>query len=56
MSDFQKVDLSKTYRIEAVPSKNQPELAKKGVGTYPGTFQAITVNYDRVLNKAINRA
>jgi len=51
---FKKVDFSKNYRIESVPSKDQPELAKKGVGAFPGTVQAITVGFNRTLNRAVN--
>jgi hypothetical protein len=50
--NFTKPDFSKVYRIEAIPSKDQPELAKKGIGAFPGTTQVVSVGYDRNLQKA----
>ena len=50
---FFKPDFSKVYRIEAIPSKDQPELAKKGIGAFPGTTQVVSVGFDRNLQKAI---
>ena len=33
-TDF--IDFSKVYRIEASPSRDSEELARKGLGTFPG--------------------
>lgn len=51
---FTKVDLSKNYRIESVPSKSIPQLAEKGIGSYPGTMVVIRPSWDYNLNKAKN--
>ena len=49
-----KIDFSKNYRIESVPSKDQEELRKKGVGVYPGSTFTYTVTYDHVLGRYKN--
>lgn len=40
------IDYSKSYRIEPIPSKDQKELAEKGISVYPGTFLITTAKWD----------
>jgi hypothetical protein len=52
--NIERIDFSKVYKIEAVPSKTHEELAKKGLGKYPGTMQTISVVWDDNLRKYVN--
>jgi len=49
MTDF--IDFSKVYRIEAIPSRDSEELARKGLGTFPGITQAISASWNDRLKK-----
>lgn len=44
-------DFSKTYRVEAIPSKEHGELAKKGLGTFPGITQSVSASWNDTLRK-----
>lgn len=48
------IDFSKVYRIEAIPSRDSDELAKKGLGTFPGITQTISATWDDRLKKFAN--
>ena len=48
------IDFSKVYRIEAIPSKESEELAKKGLGTFPGITQTVTASWNDRLKKFAN--
>jgi len=52
MTDF--IDFSKVYRIEAIPSRDSEELARKGLGTFPGVTQTVTATWDDKLKKFAN--
>jgi len=52
ITDF--IDFSKVYRIEAIPSRDSEELAKKGLGTFPGITQTVTATWDDKLKKFAN--
>ena len=52
MTDF--IDFSKVYRIEAIPSRDSEELARKGLGTFPGITQTVTATWDDKLKKFAN--
>jgi len=45
------IDFSKVYRIEAIPSRDSEELAKKGLGTFPGVTQVISASWNDRLKK-----
>lgn len=45
------IDYSKEYKIEAIPSKNNKELAEKGIGVYPGTMQYLTASWNDILKR-----
>jgi len=47
----EKIDYSKEYKIEAVPSKNQKELAEHGLSTYPGITQYVSAQWNDMLKK-----
>ena len=51
-TDF--IDFSKVYRIEAIPSRDSEELARKGLGTFPGITQTVTATWDDKLKKLAN--
>jgi hypothetical protein len=51
MSSVETLDFSKVYKIEAIPSKDQKELADKGLGKYPGTMQTISAAWNDQLKK-----
>lgn len=51
-TDF--IDFSKVYRIEAIPSRDSDELAKKGLGTFPGITQTVTASWNDKLKKFSN--
>jgi len=48
------IDFSKVYRIEAVPSRDSEELAKKGLGTFPGITQTVSASWNDRLKKFAN--
>lgn len=48
------IDFSKAYRIEAIPSRDSEELAKKGLGTFPGITQTVSATWDDRLKKFTN--
>ena len=48
------IEFSKVYRIEAIPSRDSDELAKKGLGTFPGITQTVTATWDDKLKKFAN--
>ena len=52
MTDF--IDFSKVYRIEAIPSRDSEELARKGLGTFPGVTQTVSAIWDDKLKKFAN--
>jgi hypothetical protein len=52
ITDF--IDFSKVYRIEAIPSRDSEELAKKGLGTFPGITQTVTATWNDKLKKFAN--
>jgi hypothetical protein len=52
MIDF--IDYSKSYRVEAIPSKDVKELGEKGISTFPGTTQYVVASYNYTLNKYEN--
>ena len=47
------IDFSKVYRIEAIPSRDSEELAKKGLGTFPGITQVISASWNDRLNRLL---
>ena len=47
------IDFSLNYRVEAIPDKNQPEMAAKGIGVYPGTTQIIYAGYNNTLQRFV---
>lgn len=51
-TDF--IDFSKVYRVEAIPSRDSDELAKKGLGTFPGITQTVTASWNDKLKKFSN--
>lgn len=52
ITDF--IDFSKVYRIEAIPSRDSEELARKGLGTFPGVTQTISATWNDKLKKFAN--
>lgn len=50
----EKIDFSKNYRIESIPSKEHGELAKRGIGVYPGSTFTYAAKYDYVLGRYKN--
>lgn len=48
------IDYSKEYRIEAIPSREIKEFAEKGVGTFPGITQSVSVSWNDMLKKCEN--
>lgn len=48
---FTKIDFSKTYRIEPIPSKTHEELGRRGLSSYPGTSTTISVGYNDTLKR-----
>jgi hypothetical protein len=49
ITDF--IDYSRVYRIEPIPSRDSDELAKKGLGTFPGITQSISASWNDTLKK-----
>lgn len=49
-----KIDYSKEYRIEAIPSRDIKEFSEKGIGTYPGINQSFSVSWNDMLKKCEN--
>jgi hypothetical protein len=45
------IDYSKVYRIESIPSRDSEELAKKGLGTFPGITQTVSASWNDRLKK-----
>jgi len=45
------IDFSKTYRIEPIPSKENEDLSKLGVSSFPGTTRVYGVKYNSTLRK-----
>lgn len=45
------IDFSRVYRIEAIPSRDSEELAKKGLGTFPGITQIVSASWNDTLKK-----
>lgn len=48
------IDFSKVYKIEAIPSRDSEELARKGLGTFPGITQTVSATWDDRLKKFAN--
>lgn len=49
--DTSYIDFSRVYRIEAIPSRDSDELAKKGLGTFPGITQIVSASWNDRLKK-----
>jgi len=45
------LDFSRVYRIESIPSRDSEELAKKGLGTFPGITQIVSASWNDTLKK-----
>jgi hypothetical protein len=48
------IDYSKEYSIETIPSRDIKEFSERGLGTYPGIIQTISVGFDDFLQKYTN--
>ena len=49
------IDFSRVYRIESIPSRDSEELAKKGLGTFPGITQIVSASWNDTLKKYPNQ-
>ena len=47
----EKIDFSKYYKIEAIPSKDVKELRERGISIYPGTTQYVTAAWNDTLKR-----
>lgn len=50
----EKIDFSKEYKIEAIPSRDVKELREHGISTYPGITQYVAASWNNTLKRYDN--